>query len=102
MRYFLYISYLGTNYHGWQIQKNAHSIQYELNNCLSTLFGVEVKTFGAGRTDTGVHAINQVVHFDYTAGIDYPICNKITTAFLETLWHMGYYGSNILFLGINI
>ena len=70
MRYFLYISYLGTNYHGWQIQKNAHSIQSELNNCLFTLFGVEVKTFGAGRTDTGVHAINQVVHFDHTARID--------------------------------
>jgi len=70
MRYFLYISYLGTNYHGWQIQKNAHSIQSELNNCLSTLFGVDVKTVGAGRTDTGVHAINQVAHFDHTDRLD--------------------------------
>ena len=71
MRYFLYISYIGTNYHGWQIQKNAHSVQAKLNNSLSKLLGIDIKTFGGGRTDTGVHAINQVAHFDFKDKIDH-------------------------------
>ena len=60
MRYFIYISYLGTNYHGWQVQENALSIQQILNNSLSKILKEDIKTVGAGRTDTGVHALNQV------------------------------------------
>ena len=65
MRYFLYISYVGTRYHGWQTQKNANTIQSELNDSLYKFFGKKIKTIGGGRTDAGVHAINQVAHFDY-------------------------------------
>jgi tRNA pseudouridine38-40 synthase len=63
-RYFIEISYLGTNYHGWQIQENAHSVQAELNNALSILLKEDISTIGAGRTDTGVHAKYFVAHFD--------------------------------------
>ena len=64
MRYFIDISFVGTNYHGWQIQKNAITIQKKLEESLSTLIGHKIKTIGSGRTDTGVHAISQIVHFD--------------------------------------
>lgn len=64
MRYFLEIAYKGTNYHGWQLQKNAHSVQQELNQCLQRLFQADIETIASGRTDTGVHAEQQFVHLD--------------------------------------
>jgi tRNA pseudouridine38-40 synthase len=64
LRYFLEIAYKGTNYHGWQVQKNAHSVQQELNQCLQRLFQKDIETVGSGRTDTGVHAEQQFVHLD--------------------------------------
>lgn len=64
MRYFLDISYLGKNYHGWQVQPNAISVQEVLENALSTLLREPVKVTGAGRTDTGVHARQLIVHCD--------------------------------------
>lgn len=64
MRYFLEIAYNGTNYHGWQIQDNANTVQQELNTALKKLFRKKIETTGSGRTDTGVHAEQQFVHFD--------------------------------------
>jgi tRNA pseudouridine38-40 synthase len=64
MRYFLRLSFNGKDYHGWQIQDNAHSVQGELNRALSLLLGKNVETIGCGRTDTGVHAAKFFVHFD--------------------------------------
>lgn len=69
MRYFLELSFLGTNYHGWQKQKNAHSVQQELENALKILLRKEIETTGCGRTDTGVHARKFFCHFD----LDKPI-----------------------------
>lgn len=63
-RYFIVLSYRGTNYHGWQIQENATSVQGVLNSALSVLLKEEIQTIGAGRTDTGVHARYYVAHFD--------------------------------------
>ncbi len=70
MRYFLDLSYLGTAYHGWQLQKNAHSVQAEVNRALSTYLRKEINVTGSGRTDTGVHARQQIVHFDLEQEID--------------------------------
>ena len=56
MRYFIFFGYDGTNYHGWQIQPNANSVQQELQRALSILLRKEMEVVGAGRTDTGVHA----------------------------------------------
>ena len=63
-RYFIILSYFGKNYHGWQIQPNASSIQETLNAALSKLFREPIYCAGAGRTDTGVHASYYVAHFD--------------------------------------
>lgn len=63
-RYFIELSYNGKNYHGWQIQQNAITIQEVLNNKLSTLLNQEIYVVGCGRTDTGVHASQFFAHFD--------------------------------------
>lgn len=70
-RYFLYLKYDGTNFHGWQVQPNARTVQEEVENALTTLLRRETPVVGAGRTDTGVHARMMVAHFDADAGIDY-------------------------------
>lgn len=63
-RYFIQLSYLGTNYHGWQVQDNAQTVQGVLNSALTALLKEPIATIGAGRTDTGVHARHYVAHFD--------------------------------------
>tara|TARA_Y100001970_G_scaffold287796_1_gene413336 strand:+ start:2116 stop:2922 length:807 start_codon:yes stop_codon:yes gene_type:complete len=60
----LIIQYDGTNFSGWQKQKNAHTIQETLEEKLKELSSENIKTFAAGRTDAGVHAAGQVIHFD--------------------------------------
>ena len=64
MRVRINIEYDGTKYVGWQKQKNGKSIQGEIEACLFNLYKEEIKLFVAGRTDSGVHAIEQVAHFD--------------------------------------
>ena len=63
MKYFMEVSYLGTNFHGWQIQPNAPSIQGELEHALSTVLGENISIMGSSRTDTGVNARQQFAHF---------------------------------------
>ena len=70
MRYFIYLSYDGSNYHGWQIQPNATSVQQCLNEALSTLLRLRIEVTGAGRTDAGVHAHSMVAHFDINQEVD--------------------------------
>ncbi len=70
VRYFLDISYKGTNYSGWQIQSNANTIQAELNKALKVLIIDPIETLGSGRTDAGVHANQQIVHFDTNSSIN--------------------------------
>lgn len=64
MRYFIQLSYNGTNYHGWQVQQNARSVQEELEKALSVITREITEVVGAGRTDTGVHARYYIAHFD--------------------------------------
>lgn len=64
MRYFIELSYKGKNYHGWQIQPDANSVQEEINKAISTVLQEEILIVGAGRTDTGVHAEQMFAHFD--------------------------------------
>jgi len=63
-RYFIELAYDGTNYHGWQIQQNAVSVQELLNKALAIILRQSVETIGCGRTDTGVHAREFFAHFD--------------------------------------
>jgi len=70
-RYFMHISYDGTNYNGWQRQLNGKSIQAEIEGALSKLLRVErVVTIGCGRTDSGVHARNFYLHFTIAKEIE--------------------------------
>ena len=69
-RYFIWFSYDGTAYHGWQIQPNGVTVQSELQRCLSLLLREEVNVTGAGRTDTGVHARRMAAHFDTAVTFD--------------------------------
>lgn len=70
MRYFIKFAYNGTNFHGWQYQPNATSVQETLNKVFSTLLNQEIDIMGAGRTDTGVHASQMYGHFDTNIVID--------------------------------
>ncbi|MFK5854673.1 MAG: tRNA pseudouridine(38-40) synthase TruA [Bacteroidota bacterium] len=63
-RYFIKLAYNGSNYHGWQMQENAHTVQSEITNKLSLLLHSEIGIVGCGRTDTGVHAREFYAHFE--------------------------------------
>lgn len=66
VRYKATIAYDGTNFHGFQSQPNARTVQEEVEKTLTKMAnGQPITVFGSGRTDAGVHANGQVIHFDY-------------------------------------
>lgn len=79
MRYFIEFSYQGKNYFGYQIQPNEISVQQELEKALSTLLRQDIKTTGAGRTDTGVHAKKMFAHFDTDLVLDDHLVYKLNS-----------------------
>ncbi len=74
--YFLELQYLGTHYHGWQAQPNAVTVQSVLEDSLSTLLKSRIAIMGSGRTDTGVHALQQFAHFETFEVLDVPGLRK--------------------------
>jgi len=60
----LTVSYDGADYQGWQIQPNGVSVQQKLEEALLSMLSIPVSVVGSGRTDSGVHALGQVCHFD--------------------------------------
>ena len=58
------IEYNGEDYVGWQIQRDGKSIQSEIEKSLEEIYDTKIKLIVAGRTDAGVHALEQVAHFD--------------------------------------
>jgi len=70
LRYFIELSYNGKNYHGWQIQPNAISVQEVVEKALTTILRVKLGVVGAGRTDAGVHATQIFAHFDTENSLD--------------------------------
>ena len=80
LRYFIELSYLGKNYHGWQLQPNAVSVQEIIEKALSLLLKNTIKIVGAGRTDTGVHARQMYAHFDVEKSQDtHQLKNKLNS-----------------------
>ena len=70
MRLKLTIEYAGTRYSGWQVQKNARTVQGELESAIREAVGRgRLEVCGAGRTDAGVHALAQVAHVDMDATV---------------------------------
>ena len=65
MRFKLTIEYAGTRYSGWQIQKNARTVQGEIDRAVRSVSGRrDFELYGSGRTDAGVHALAQIAHLD--------------------------------------
>ncbi len=99
----LKIQYLGTNLHGFQYQEGARSVQEELENAILSMTGKFSRVHGAGRTDTGVHAAGQVVHFDTESPIPAyrwprPLSNRLPADILVLAaaevfpdWHSRYH-----------
>jgi tRNA pseudouridine38-40 synthase len=71
MRIALSLEYDGSAFHGWQSQAHGETVQDVLELALSAVAGERIQTFAAGRTDAGVHALAQIVHFD--CGVDRPL-----------------------------
>lgn len=69
-RYFVELAYHGGQFHGWQIQQNAVTVQEIVDEALSTISRQSVQTTGCGRTDTGVHARQLYAHFDLAQAIE--------------------------------
>src|SRR4029079_10112284 len=70
VRFKLTIEYAGTRYSGWQVQKNARTVQGELERAIAEVAGTrEFELYGSGRTDAGVHALAQVAHLDLVTSV---------------------------------
>ena len=83
-RYFIELAYKGTNFHGWQIQPNAVSVQESLEKALSVITRQTIAVTGAGRTDTGVHASYFVAHFESEKpNLDHPDFTHKLNSFLS-------------------
>ncbi|MEQ9593020.1 MAG: tRNA pseudouridine(38-40) synthase TruA [Cyclobacteriaceae bacterium] len=84
MRYFFEISYKGSSYHGWQSQKNALGVQAVVEEKLHKLFRREISIVGSGRTDTGVHCMQQYFHLDIDKELDYAETLQRLNSFLPS------------------
>jgi tRNA pseudouridine38-40 synthase len=76
-RYFLEVSYKGTNYSGFQSQKNANSIQEEVEKAFEILHKQKVTLTGSSRTDAGVHALQNFFHFDFENALNPQLVYKL-------------------------
>ena len=80
MRYFIELSYDGTNYHGWQRQPRVSSVQQTMEEALTTILQTKTVVTGCGRTDAGVHAKQFFGHFDFSGNLDIQlITHKLNT-----------------------
>ncbi len=84
LRYFIELSYHGKNYHGWQIQPNARTVQEAIENGLSLLLSTKIEVVGCGRTDAGVHAAQFFLHFDYDREFNVTQLQFKLNAFLDS------------------
>ena len=90
-RYQILIEYVGTGYSGWQIQKKGKTIQGKIQKVISKILKEKINIIGSGRTDSGVHALEQSAHFDTNIKI------KDSYKFLKSVNHfLSRYGISIL------
>jgi tRNA pseudouridine38-40 synthase len=82
LRHFIHLAYKGTNYHGWQSQPNAISVQEVLEKALQIILRKSIAIVAAGRTDAGVHAKEMYAHFDFDEIINVEKLVKKLNSFL--------------------
>ncbi|HEX5932551.1 MAG TPA: tRNA pseudouridine(38-40) synthase TruA [Pseudorhizobium sp.] len=93
-RFRMTVEYDGTAYVGWQMQENGHSVQAALQNGIRSLTGEPVSVRGAGRTDSGVHAVGQVIHADLSRNWQpYTLRNALNA-------HLGMVGEKVAVLDV--
>lgn len=85
MRYFIEFAYDGSSFFGYQIQPNEISVQEELEKALSTILREPIKTTGAGRTDTGVHAKKMFAHFETEKSLGEHLVYKVNSFLPESI-----------------
>lgn len=91
MRYFIKLSYNGSRYCGWQIQKTGLSIEEIIEKCLSHLLGKSIDIIGSGRTDKGVHAKEYFAHLDYEKQLDKNFNFKLNAFLPKDIAAYGFY-----------
>lgn len=79
MRYVIHLAYNGANYCGWQTQPELPTVQYTIEQALTTLLRTPVAIVGCGRTDTGVHASDFYAHFDFEGELDPNLTFKLNS-----------------------
>jgi len=90
-RYQILVEYVGTNYNGWQIQRTGKTIQGKIQKIISKILKERINIIGSGRTDSGVHALEQSAHFDTHTKI------KDSNKFLKSINHFLFkYGISVL------
>ena len=90
-RYQILIEYVGTTYNGWQVQRKGKTIQGRIQKAISKIFKEKINIIGSGRTDSGVHALEQSAHFDTNTKI------KDSYKFLKSVNHfLSRHGISIL------
>lgn len=92
-RYFLEVMYKGTGYAGFQTQQNAVSIQGDIDKALSLLLKTNIRTTGSSRTDAGVHAFQNYVHFDVDAPLKADLGYKLNAILSQNIAIVGIYQS---------
>ena len=85
MRYFIQLSYNGKDFHGWQNQPNAITVQEVIEDALSKLLREPIEIVGAGRTDAGVHAKEMIAHFDTGQTINDNLVYKLNAFLPKTI-----------------
>ncbi len=80
-RYQILIEYVGTDYIGWQVQRKGKTIQGKIQKIISKILKEKINVIGSGRTDSGVHALEQSAHFDTSTEI------KNSSRFLKSVNH---------------
>ncbi len=76
-RYFIHLAYNGSNFHGWQVQNNAPTVQKYINDGLQIHLQKDINVTGCGRTDTGVHASNFYGHFELNKNLTAAECDDL-------------------------
>ncbi|MCW3461805.1 tRNA pseudouridine(38-40) synthase TruA [Chitinophaga nivalis] len=91
-RYFIEVGYKGAQYSGFQVQENAHTVQAEVDRALSILFRDKIESTGSSRTDAGVNAYQNFLHFDTELPLHPQFLYKINAILPEDVVLRGIYG----------